>query len=110
MSSKSRNSSIATGSLYGMGAGATTGAAVGSVFPVIGTGIGAAVGAGAGALLGGVSGYLANDAEEEAIKNDPDYIAKKRRERSMQLMSQSLGRAFAGMKQARMGASSGLQG
>ncbi len=102
MSSKSRNSRVASGAFTGAGTGAT----IGTAFT---PGIGTAIGAGAGALLGGVSGFLADQAETEDRENDPEYQAAKRRERAMQMMSQSLGRAFAGMKQARMGVSRGLQ-
>jgi hypothetical protein len=61
-----------------------------------------------GALAGGVSGYLADDAETEAQKNDPEYQAAKRRERSRQMMSEALGRAFASMKTPKLGGPIGL--
>lgn len=78
-------------SLNGALTGGASGAAIGtSILPGWGTAIGGAV----GAVGGGIAGYMGADADEEAMKNDPEYQAAKRRERTMQMMSAALGRAF----------------
>jgi uncharacterized protein YcfJ len=75
--------------------GAGTGAAIGTAFA---PGFGTAIGAGVGAIGGGIAGFLADEADEEALENDPEYQAAKRRERGAKLMSAALGRAFAAVR------------
>lgn len=113
MSTKSKNSHVASGAVNGATQGAVAGSAI---LP----GWGTAIGAVGGGLLGGISGYLADDAENEAMKNDPEYQAAQRREKSRKLFSASLGHAFAAMKapslgsgtsvSARLGAGLGVSG
>ncbi len=91
MSAKSRNSKVAGCALGGAASGASIGTAI---LPGWGTAIGAA----GGAIVGGVGGYMADQADEEEMQNDPEYQAAKRKERSAALMSAALGRAFSGLR------------
>jgi phage tail tape-measure protein len=75
--------------------GAATGAAIGSVVP----GLGTAVGAIGGGLLGGFAGLFGSRADQEALEDDPEYQAMKRRERGMSMVRANLGRALQGRKQ-----------
>lgn len=90
MSYKSGRAKVAGGALQG----AVAGASVGSVVPGIGTGIGAI----GGTVLGGLAGFFADQSDEEAMENDPEYQAAKRRERGQKLMSAALGRAFGAVR------------
>lgn len=90
MSYKSSRAKTLGGSLNG----AVSGAAVGSIIPGIGTGIGAI----GGAALGGLSGFFADQSDEESMENDPEYQAAQRRERGAKMMSANLGRAFAAIR------------
>lgn len=101
MSKKSSRARSISGILQGGVGGATAGAAIGGP-------PGALIGGGAGALIGGISGFLGDQADEEAYDNDPEVIAARRREKSRAMMSASLGRAFASMKTPKLGGSLGL--
>ena len=88
MNTSRKTASIMGGGFAGAGPGATIGTA-------IAPGIGTAIGAGVGAIGGGLAGFLGANADEEDLKNDPEYQAAQRREKAMKAMSAALGRAFA---------------
>ncbi len=53
---------------------------------------------------GALAGFLGNQADEEAMENDPEYQMQKRRAGGMKLVSRDLGRAFSAMKTPKLGA------
>lgn len=85
-----------TSSLLGGGIkGAAAGAAIGSVVP----GIGTAIGALGGGLLGGLGSLLGASADEDAMEDDPEYQALKRREKGLSMFRANVGRALRARKQ-----------
>lgn len=96
MSGKSKMAAALTGGLTGAGAGSAFGP----------------LGSAAGGALGAIGGLFADAADDEAMRDDPEYQAAKRRERSMKMMSERLGRAFGAIKptttQASMAVSRGV--
>jgi outer membrane lipoprotein SlyB len=87
MKTSRKTASVMGGALAGGATGATIGS---SILPGYGTAIGGAI----GAVGGGIVGYLGADADEEEMKNDPEYQAAVRREKAMKAVSAALGRAF----------------
>lgn len=109
------NTNRKTASIMGGGmAGAGTGAAIGTS---IAPGIGTLIGGGLGAIGGGIAGFFGAQADEDELKNDPEYQAAQRREKAMKAVSAALGRAFkaarptttsAVMRGAEIGARGGI--
>lgn len=91
MSFKSGGASFLGGGIKG----AATGAAIGSAVPIVGTGIGAL----AGGLLGGFGSLLGDSADQDALENDPEYQAMKRRERGLSMFRANVGRAMKARRQ-----------
>ncbi|MEO7778511.1 MAG: hypothetical protein ABIY63_13345 [Fibrobacteria bacterium] len=58
-------------------------------------GIGTAIGGGIGAVGGALAGLFGASADDEDMRNDPEYQAAQRRERTMKMMSVALGHAFS---------------
>jgi hypothetical protein len=75
--------------------GTATGAAIGSIVP----GLGTAAGAIGGGVLGSIAGLLGSRADQEALEDDPEYQAMKRRERGLSMFRANMGRALRGRKQ-----------